>query len=612
MRLLLTSVVLLASAPIALDAQRAASGAVDVSAAISDVRYEVAFDRTRARTHTLRVTTRFQVSGLAPVLLSLPAWTPGAYELSNFARLVSGFTATGDDQPLRWDKLDYDTWRIVPNGSKSVTVAFDVHADSLDNAMAWTRDDFSFFNGTNLFLYPEGRDATFPATVTIVTEDEWKVATGMPSVGTPLAGMPRRYSASNYHDLVDMPFFVGAFDVDSQQVLGKWVRLASYPAGQLAGQSRRVFWDQVQRIFPPMQAVMGETPYDTYTILTVFDSSSAGGSALEHSNSHVGIYSPFIIGNTALPSITAHEIFHLWNVKRMRPADMMPYRYDRAMPTTWLWMSEGITDYYADLALVRGGVIDSTEFLSLTNGKIEEVAAAPSVALEDASLSTWIHPSDGTGYLYYPKGSLAGFMLDVLIRDASDNAAGLDDVMREVYQKSHKAGRGFTTEEWWGAVSRAAQGRSFAEFNAQYIDGRLAFPWATILPLAGLKLKVDSLKEPRVGVFTAMDSAGKSVNVTELEPGGAAEEAGVKVGDALLSIGDIAVNEGFGPRFRIRYGRAEGQSISIRVQRGAETIVLTMKVRVTVSTQQRVTFDAAASPRAMRVRRGILAGVTGR
>ena len=612
MRLLQTSVVLLASAPIALDAQRAASRAVDVSAAISDVRYEVAFDRTRARTQTLRVTTRFQVSGSAPVLLSLPAWTPGAYELSNFARQVSGFTATGDDQPLRWDRLDYDTWRIVPNGSKSVTVAFDVHADSLDNAMAWTRDDFSFFNGTNLFLYPEGRDAAFPATVTIVTEGDWTVATGMPLVGTPLAGMPRRYSASNYHDLVDMPFFVGAFDVDSQQVVGKWVRLASYPVGQLAGQPRRDFWDQVQRMFPPMQAVMGETPYDTYTILTVFDSSSAGGSALEHSNSHVGIYSPFIIGNTALPSITAHEIFHLWNVKRMRPADMMPYRYDRAMPTTWLWMSEGITDYYADLALVRGGVIDSTEFLSLTNGKIEEVAAAPSVALEDASLSTWIHPSDGTGYLYYPKGSLAGFMLDVLIRDASDNAAGLDDVMREVYQKSHKAGKGFTPQEWWGAVSRAAQGRSFTEFNAQYIDGRLAFPWATILPLAGLKLKVDSLKEPRLGVFTAMDSAGKSVNVTQLEPGGAAEEAGVKVGDTLISIGDIAVNEGFGPRFRTRYGRAEGQSVSIRVQRGAESIVLSMKVRVTVSTQQRVTFDAAASPRAMRVRRGILTGVTGR
>ena len=235
MRFLLVSVVLLASARSPLGAQRASSRSVDVSAAISDVRYEVAFDRTRARTHTLRVTTRFLVLGSEPVLLSLPAWTPGAYELSNFARLVSGFTATGDDRPLHWDKLDYDTWRITPNGSKQVTVAFDFLADSLDNAMAWTRDDFAFFNGTNLFLYPEGRDAGFSATVTIETEVEWKVATGMSSAAAPVPGTPRRYSASSYHDLVDMPFFVGAFDVDSQQVQAKWVRLASYPAGQLAG-----------------------------------------------------------------------------------------------------------------------------------------------------------------------------------------------------------------------------------------------------------------------------------------------------------------------------------------------------------------------------------------
>jgi predicted metalloprotease with PDZ domain len=112
----------------------------------------------------------------------------------------------------------------------------------------------------------------------------------------------------------------------------------------------------------------------------------------------------------------------------------------------------------------------------VTTGKIEEVAAAPAVALEDASLSTWMHPTDGTGYLYYPKGSLAGLLLDILIRDASDNAAGLDDVMREVYQKTYKTGKGFTAQDWWGAVTRAAKGKGFTDFNARYIDGREPFP----------------------------------------------------------------------------------------------------------------------------------------
>lgn len=601
---------LIATPICALGAQRGAPrdrGGSEISTPISDLRYEVAFDRAHARTRTLKVTTQFTVTGRDPVLLSLPAWTPGAYELSFFARSVVSFAATGDGKPLTWDKFDYDTWRIVPNGAKKVTVTFDFRADTLDNAMAWSKDDFAFFNGTNLFLYPEGRDLTFSATVSITTENDWKVLTPMSAAG---GGETRTFAARNYHDLVDMPFYVGAFAADSQQIGQSWMRLATYPATQLTGEARTKFWGQLQRMLPPMIAVFGEVPFDNYTTFTLFDESSGGGSALEHSSSHLGIYTPYIIGNTAFPSITAHEIFHAWNVKRMRPADMTPYRYDRAMPTPWLWVSEGITDYYADLALLRGGIIDSSEFLGLTSGKIEEVSAAPAVALEDASLSTWIHPSDGTGYLYYPKGSLAGLMLDIMIRDASDNAASLDNVMREIYQKTFKAGRGFTSQDWWGAVGRAANGASFTDFYARYIDGREPFPWNTVLPLAGLKVKVDTTREPRIGVFTAFDSTSTAVRVTELEEGGAAAEGGVKVGDILVSIGDITVNEGFGPRFRGRYGRAEGQSIPVKVVRDGKEMTLSIKVRMTISTQQRLIFDANASPKARRVRTGILTGLT--
>ena len=121
----------------------------------------------------------FSVTGSGPVLLSLPEWTPGAYEISNFARWVVDFAATGDGRPLAWRKQDYDSWRIEPAGSKSITVTFSYAADSLDNAMAWSRRDFLLFNGTNLFLYPEGRSLTFASRVTVHTEPEWRVVTGM-------------------------------------------------------------------------------------------------------------------------------------------------------------------------------------------------------------------------------------------------------------------------------------------------------------------------------------------------------------------------------------------------------------------------------------------------
>lgn len=585
--------------------RQAAGGKVaEVSAPITDVRYEVTFNRQTSPRRMLHLNTTFTTAGKDPVLLSLPAWTPGAYEISNYARSVQAFGATGNGKPLTWDKIDYDTWRVQPSGAKSITVSFDFLADTLDNAMAWARPDFTFFNGTNVFLYPEGRGTDFAATVTVKTEADWRVVTGMTTTGA------LTYAAKNYHDLVDMPFFVGTFELDSTRVADKWVRLASYPAGLLSGEPRKELWSQVERFLPTEIAVTGEAPYEHYTIFTVFDSSFGGGSALEHQNSHVGIYTPFIIGNQALPSITAHEIFHLWNVKRMRPADMVPYRYDRPEPTTWLWVSEGITDYYADLALVRGGVVDSAGFLGLTNGKIQEVAAAPAVALEDASLSTWIHPTDGTGYLYYPKGSLAGFMLDVMIRDASDNRKSLDDVMRAVYQSTYKNGRGFTAQDWWGAVSAAAGGKSFADVNTKYIDGREPFPWATVLPLAGLKLKSDSVREPRVGIFTAADSTGNIV-ITQLEPGGSAAKAGVQPGDLLLEIGDMPVTDAtFGQRFRARFAKSEGQSIPIKVRRGEQVLSLPMIVQATVRVDTQLQWDPGASPKAVRIRHGIMMGST--
>lgn len=180
MRLLLASALALAAPLSSLAAQRGATREVTpVSAPVTDLQYDLSFTRTTAQTRTIHVTTRFSTPGKDPVLLSLPAWTPGAYELSFFAREVERFAATASGKEIRWDKLDYDTWRIYPAGAKSIAVDFDYRADSLDNAMAWSQADFAFFNGTNLFLYPEGRDLSFPATVSVTTEPGWKVVSAI-------------------------------------------------------------------------------------------------------------------------------------------------------------------------------------------------------------------------------------------------------------------------------------------------------------------------------------------------------------------------------------------------------------------------------------------------
>jgi predicted metalloprotease with PDZ domain len=573
------------------------------SAPLANLRYDVTFDSASASRRTIKVGLAFDVAGPGPVLLSLPAWTPGAYEISNFSRWVSAFTPTAGGRPLPWDKLDYDTWRIQPGGAKSVTVSFDYQADTLDNAMAWAKPDFAFFNGTNLFLYPEGRGFAFPATVRVHTQDGWRVVTGMPP-----GPEPGTYRDGNYHDLVDRPFLVGRLDLDSTQVAGHWTRLASYPAGALSGPARALFWDQIGKLIPAMAAVYQETPWRDYSIFTVFTKEQGGGSALEHMNSHLGIYNPQFVGTPLLASITAHEIYHAWNVKRLRPADMWPYHYDQPQETTWLWVSEGITDYYADLAMVRGGVVDSAVFLNLTQGKMNEVEVAPPTALEDASLSTWIGPTDGTRYLYYPKGSLAGFLLDILIRDGSDNKYSLDDVMQTLYRADYKNGKGFTPADWWRTVSRLAGGRSFADFEARYVNGRDPFPWAEVLPLAGLKLATDTVRAPQVGIGMSQDTSGAAM-VTQVQPGGVADQAGMRPGDRLLAMGDVAIEDStFNDAFRRSFGRAEGDTLRFKVLRGSDTLTLVGKIRLVDHTEDRLVADSAASPKAARIRASLFRG----
>jgi predicted metalloprotease with PDZ domain len=260
--------------------------------------------------------------------------------------------------------------------------------------------------------------------------------------------------------------------------------------------------------------------------------------------------------------------------------------------------------------LSRAGIIDTTGFTLLTNGKMEEVSAAPATALEDASLSTWIHPADGTGYLYYPKGSLAGLLIDVLIRDATDNKKSIDDVFRDLYQTTYKQRwTGFTSEQWWSAVSRTAGGKSFDDFNAKYIDGREPMPFATVLPLAGFRVQVDTIREPRLGVSSAPDSSG--VRVADVQPESPAAAAGIQPGDYLLQVGDIPVrDQSFGEQFRTRYARNEGATLPVKVRRGDRTLDLQVTVRLAARTEQRLMLDPNPSPKALRIRNGILKGTT--
>jgi predicted metalloprotease with PDZ domain len=573
-----------------------------VSAPISSISYEITADSAAVGRRQLGVVMSFNVAGTEPVILSLPAWSPGHYVLLWFSRRVSQFSAQSNGAALDWRKLDFQTWEIKPRAAGTVRVSFNYLADAVDRAVAWTSPNFAFFNGTNLFLYPTGRGFDWPARVSVRTEPSWGVATGM----DPAGGL-NNFTAGNYHDLTDMPFYVGRFAIDSTQIAGKWVRLAFYPAATLTPARRDRAFGWLQKFVPAHIAVFGEAPYRNYTLFQRSDTVVNGG-GLEHQNSQVDEVTTSGLDNN-LSGLYSHEFFHAWNVKRLRPADLVPYRYDDAQQTTWLWVSEGVTDYYGALGLVRGGVNDSTGFFNFIASEIASVAGAPPTAVSDASFGAWIAPTDGSGGLYYPKGGLTGFLLDIMIRDASDNRMSLDNVMRRLYDATYKHGRGFTGAEWWNEVSRAAGGKSFAEFARRYVDGREPLPVDSVFRLAGLSAKSDTIREPRLGISTATDANG--VAVTQVSPTGAAAAAGARVGDRIVSLGDVTItNDDSFAAVRTRYVGTTLTTVPLVVRRGTETITLQLPIRLVTRVQSSVVPIPNASAKALRIRTGILKGST--
>lgn len=571
-----------------------------VSAPITGISYEITADSAAVGRRQLGVAMSFRVANNAPVILALPAWSPGHYTVLWFARRVSNFSAQSGAAPLDWHKVDFQTWEIRPRAAGTVRVSFQYLADAVDRAVAWTAPNFAFFNGTNVFMYPAGRGFDWPARVTVRTEPTWRVTTGM----DPAPGV-NNFTAGNYHDLTDMPFYVGRFAIDSTRMANRWVRLAWYPAASLTPTRRDRAFGWLQKLVPAQVAVFGEAPFRNYTIFQRSDTLVNGG-GLEHQSSQVDqVLTSRLDGNTS--SLYSHEFFHAWNVKRLRPADLVPYRYDAAQPTTWLWVSEGVTDYYGALALVRGGVEDSTAFFNFIANEISSVASAPLTSVSDASLNSWINPADGSSGLYYPKGGLTGFLLDVLIRDASDNRSTLDDVMRRLYFATYKRGKGFTGADWWGEVSYAARGKSFADFGRLYVDGREPLPVESVLSLAGLRFESDTIREPRPGIGTASDSSG--VRISQVGSTSAAAAAGARVGDQIVSIGDVMItNDDWFEKVRTRYAGTILTTLPLVVRRGSESLTLQLPVRLSLSIRTRVVPLPNAPAKAARIRHGILTG----
>lgn len=534
---------------------------------------EIAFTVSMSKPHThlleVDISVKRSAGTTAPneELLVMPVWTPGSYLIREFERHVQDFTARDSaGQPLKWEKTNKDTWRIVTNGSRDWHASYRVYANELSVRTSELNSGHAFWNNAALLMYPDGYLKS-PATVHVLAPEVWKVATGLPIA----PGQRNTFRSENFDVLYDSPFEVSNFKTIAFTVKGVPHRIVIDGEGNYDPEKVR---RDVQKIVETETSLMGEIPYHDYTFILHLRSNAGGG--LEHLNSTALGYPRFGFqmerssrvnssapNPTAAPpergyrgflSLVAHEFFHLWNVKRIRPDTLGPFDYTKENYTKLLWVAEGITDYYADIALLRAGLISDKDFLAAQATAIQALQNTPGRLMqsaEESSFDTWVkyyrqdENSINSQVSYYDKGAILGLLLDLEIRKRSNNAKSLDDVMRYLYNEFYKKNRNYTPEDFQ-KTSELMAGSSLEEFFVKFVRGREELDYNSALAAAGLRLDIGKIDAGR-NVFLGADLAqeGERLIVRKVLAGSPAYEQGLNTGDQILALNNMRATKDF-------------------------------------------------------------------
>jgi predicted metalloprotease with PDZ domain len=499
----------------------------------------------------------------ASVSVSMPAWSPGMYRIENYARNVENFRATNNrNQSLKWEKTDKQTWRVVKPPGDDVQIRYQVFSTAL-------ADDMADVAPPTLFMYVVGQKHV-PCTLTYNTPSGWNVYTGLEKRGD-------RYYASDYDIFIDAPAFIGSdFKVLEFETRGARHHLV-FSKANISMSAAQVTSD-VQDIVEAAMSIFGKLPYTDYTFL--FKVLPQGANSVEHLNStHITVGENDFVTQTSyrqVLSTVAHEFFHLWNVKRIRPAVLGPFDYTREVQTHLLWASEGITSYYADLLLERSGIDLPGEFIGRMGGLIDLLQHTPGrrlMSAEEASWDAWLRAdnADSSSVSYYVKGELIGLLLDIEIQARTRGRKSLDDVMRHLMETYANKGVGFPEDGFLKAVETVA-GSDFHEFFQTVVQSREELDYNRYVKQAGLAVDT-SLQPASIYLGIQFEQAEPNfVRVKRVLADSPAELAKLDAGDVLIAMNDERLAyDNFVSRL---HSHAIGETIKLTVMRGQRLLSL--------------------------------------
>jgi predicted metalloprotease with PDZ domain len=460
------------------------------SSAQSAPRLDYTIGITDAARHLFRIKIEASNISTSSLDISLPSWTPGWYTIRPYAANVIKLQAHANGKRLPMRAVDKQTWRITTEGNRKLTIEYDYFADNLNVNGAELTDKRGYFMGTNLFFYVPGHTNDTPSTLKFEIPEDWRIATGLKR-----GNEKNLFLVRDFDNLVDCPTVMGDFDDLTVTVLGKTIHIVITPRGQITTEAGNKLKEYVSRIIESQGKMFGGLPYDEYWVLYVIGRLRGGG-ALEHENSTNVMLGAMPPDPMQVTGVTSHEHFHVWNVKRIKPAGLIPYDYSKEQYIRELWVAEGFTSYYGDLHIRRAGIMTVSDYLRGLENQIRALQnneARKWVSLSDSSTITWLsYGGIGSGFTtffpnYYNKGELVGMLLDLEIRGATGGKKSLDDVMRTLFENYYKRKRGYTNEDIEKVASDVA-GHSFKDFFKRYIDGTEELEYDAAFKHAGLRL----------------------------------------------------------------------------------------------------------------------------
>jgi predicted metalloprotease with PDZ domain len=559
------------------------------------INYHLAMSRPNSHLFEVSIAVEMPTS-LESLDFQMPIWSPGRYAVFDFAKNVQEFRVAELPPPRSGcehaaapvTRVDTQTWRLFTCGADHVTVSYKVFANDLSGTFSQLDSQHANFNGGCVFMYVVNHKPD-PVKLTIDPPKGWRIVNGR--MDRP---EQREWVFPDWDIMIDTPTEIAPdWTMDDFEVDGKHYHVMVHSLVGNEGGKRPALVLDIQKIVRAETAMWGAPEFDSYTFLIHFAADDHSSDGMEHLTS-TQVIMPGKLGDPGVYEATldaiAHEFFHVWNVKRLRPIELGPWDFTKPANTRGLWIAEGFTNYYGHLMQRRAGLWDDAQFLRTMIEYITEIENAPGSRLmsaEDSSLSAPFiddapHAQQtnlaNSSISYYSRGELLALVLDLLIRGKTKGQASLDDVMRRAYEefylKSPNAtyylrGRGYRNEDFERVASEVA-GRDLGDFFKRYAQGVESPPYDEALAQVGLRLVREPRQPVSIGISAEADDASGRLKIGGVRPDSPAEEAGLADGDIIVSFGGLTLTSANWLKTLSRY--KPGDRVEVAVQRDRNTI----------------------------------------